>query len=533
MNGTRIVILLGCLALAACQSRPAAEGAHGAEAAHGGHGGHAGHGGDEDGAPGLIFTHFTERTELFVEFPSFVKGADSKFAAHLTDLAKEGPVTWGKAVVVLSGNGPEERFEAGPSEVKGIFRPIARPVQAGERTLAIEHLAEGRTDRHDLGTVVVHPTLEAAKAAGAPDVPKGNIAFLKEQQWKLPFATEPVAEGSVRESVAALGTLRPRPEGESMVAAPVAGRLLAPQDAFPRVGSEVAKGQVLALLVPKVPDADIASLDLATARGRVALEQARRERERLEGLLTQGAVAERRVVEARLAEETARAEVAAASRRMGQYHGIQRSDGGAQGGGYEIRASVAGVVVEARATSGAYVEEGTELFHIVDLDRLWLEVRVPEADFGRVRAATGAVFQVEGFDGTFQVDPAAGGQVVAVGGLVDPVSRTLQIVFDFPNPGRVLPAGAHARVRVLTGQDRTGLVIPVSALQEEGGMDAAFVMITGESFERRILKLGTRDGDLVQVLDGLAAGERVVSKGAYFVRLAASSSAIPAHGHAH
>ena len=534
------VFVLAAVLVGGCRTGGEAGGGHGAEgghgaAAHGAEGGHGhGHGGgSEDGAPGMIFTHFTDRSELFVEFPALVQGTGSRFAAHLTDLAKEGPVTWGKAVVVLTGNGPDERFEAEPSEVKGIFRPVATPAVVGERELAVVHEFEGGADRHALGKVTVFPSVEAAKAAAMPEGPRGNIAFLKEQQWKVEFATTPVVEGSVRESVASLGTLRPRPEGESVVTAPVAGRLMAPGEAFPRVGQEVTSGQVLALLVPKLPDADVASLELAGSRGRVALEQARRERERLEGLLAQGAVAEKRVIDARLAEQAARAEVAAASLRLGQYRGVEQTNGAGHGSRYEIRATVSGVVVAARATTGAYVEEGTELFQIVDLDRLWLEVRVPEADFGRVRGATGAAFTVEGFEGTFEVDPASGGDVVAVGGLVDPTSRTVALIFEFPNPGRVLPAGSHARVRVLTGTYATGLVIPASALQEEGGMDAAFVEITGESFERRILKLGVRDGDVVQVLDGLAAGERVVSKGAYYVRLAASSSAIPAHGHAH
>lgn len=521
MNGRTLnlgIATAAFLGIASCHGHP--------------HAAHGGPSGSEDTVPGLVFTRFTDRTELFVEFPSLVQGTDSPFAAHLTDLAKEGPVAWGKLVVILSGGGPEERFEAGPSDVTGIFRPIVRPAQAGERTLVVMHEADGQVDRHELGTVVVHPTLHAAKAAEESEGPQGEIAFLKEQQWRLPFATVPVTEGSVREAVSALGALRPRPEGDSRVVAPVAGRLMPPGDVFPRIGSEVAKGQVLALLIPRIPDGDIASLDLAAVRGRVALEQARRERERLEGLLAQGAVAERRVTEARLAEETARAEVAAASRRMGQYRGIQRSDG-AGGSAYEIRASVAGTVVEAWATAGAYVEEGGSLFHIVDLDRLWLEVRVPEADFGRVRSATGATFEVDGFEGTFPVDPEAGGQVVAIGGLVDAASRTVPVVFEFPNPGRVLPAGAHARVRVLTGGSATGLVIPTSALQEESGLDLAFVMATGESFERRVLSLGIRDGDRVLVQEGLAAGERVVSKGAYYVRLAASAGAIPAHGHAH
>jgi hypothetical protein len=54
----------------------------------------------------------------------------------------------------------------------------------------------------------------------------------------------------------------------------------------------------------------------------------------------------------------------------------------------------------------------------------------------------------------------------------------------------------------------------------------------GETFERRAVTIGARSGDVVQV-DGVKSGERVVSKGAYLVRLASLSTTVPAHGHVH
>jgi multidrug efflux pump subunit AcrA (membrane-fusion protein) len=61
----------------------------------------------------------------------------------------------------------------------------------------------------------------------------------------------------------------------------------------------------------------------------------------------------------------------------------------------------------------------------------------------------------------------------------------------------------------------------------------AYVMVEDEAFERRPLRLGLRSHGWVEVLEGVAAGERVVAKGAYEVRLASASGAVPAHGHAH
>ena len=77
------------------------------------------------------------------------------------------------------------------------------------------------------------------------------------------------------------------------------------------------------------------------------------------------------------------------------------------------------------------------------------------------------------------------------------------------------------------------MAIPDSAIVEEGGQPVAFVQVSGETFQKRELTLGIRDGNWVQVLTGVSEGERVVTKGAMAIRLASVSSVIPAHGHAH
>ena len=86
---------------------------------------------------------------------------------------------------------------------------------------------------------------------------------------------------------------------------------------------------------------------------------------------------------------------------------------------------------------------------------------------------------------------------------------------------------------VYTMSDMTQRIEFPDTVVEEDGRPIAFVQVSGETFEKRDLELGIRDGNLIQVLSGVAEGERVVTKGAYAVRLASVSSAIPAHGHVH
>ena len=157
-------------------------------------------------------THFTEHTELFVEFPALVRGLESPFAAHVTLLDTFKPLRAGRVSIVLSGGGaPDERFEVDKPTVPGIFRPVATPAHAGSRALSVTIEGDGFSDRHDLGTLEVHPDVATASSTGAaePDQ-RPAITFLKEQQWRVPFATAAVTERPVRKSLRAHGVLRAR-----------------------------------------------------------------------------------------------------------------------------------------------------------------------------------------------------------------------------------------------------------------------------------------------------------------------------------
>ncbi|MFL5264283.1 MAG: hypothetical protein ACJ79L_17920, partial [Anaeromyxobacteraceae bacterium] len=215
------------------------------------------------------FTHYAARTELFVEFEPLVAGKASPMAAHLTRLDDWKPLAEGKVVAVLTGEGGEQRFEVNAPSPPGIFRPEPKPGGAGRHRLRLVVSTTAGEDVHDLGEVTVYATLaDAAKASAArPPEPTGLIPFLMEQQWKTEFGTASVAERPLRATVLANGTLRPRSDGEAHVAAPAAGRLLSVGAAFPRIGSEVKKDQLLAVLAPRLSgDADPATLELAVSQ---------------------------------------------------------------------------------------------------------------------------------------------------------------------------------------------------------------------------------------------------------------------------
>ena len=216
------------------------------------------------------------------------------------------------------------------------------------------------------------------------------IAYLKEQQWTNAFATARVVEAEVRASIRVPATVHPLPGGEAIVAAPAAGRFTT--DALLSIGTRVRAGQILGRLDPRLSaGADRATLEADVAEARAAVEAARVEQTRAEGLLAERAVPARRVEDARRTATVAEARLRAAEARLAQRDETLRTGGGAAAGNaFALRAPIAGRLAEVMATRGASYEEGAPLFRIVRTDRVELEVQVSSADVaspGRRRAS--------------------------------------------------------------------------------------------------------------------------------------------------
>ncbi len=481
----------------------------------------------EEPAP-VVVSRWTDRSELFVEFPPLVAGATSRFAIHFTDLATFEPLREGRATVRLSGARVEE-FEVDAPGSPGIFGVDVTPSAAGRARLELLLDAAAVQDRHDLGEVRV---LTAAEAAGLPpgaEEEDGTVPFLKEQQWSLDFATAAARRRPMADSLDVPAEIRPRTGGEAEVTTPVAGRLAA--DLPPRpVGSVVGRGDTLAQVVPRSEHADDRpALELAVAEARDALELARAEHARVERLVEVGALPARRRLEARLASQTADARLTAAEAHLAQLDSTRRGEGeGTEDTRFVLRAPMRGVVAESAATPGASVDEGARLFKLIAVDRVHVVGALPEAALSRLDDLAGAELEVPGAGAPLLLE-----RLVTVGRVVDEDTRTVPIIYELPDPDRRLAIGQAVTLRVFGASRTDAVTVPESAIVDDAGQPVVFVQVGGESFERRPVRLGHREGGDVQVMGDVAAGDRVVTVGAPLIRLAALSPQVPAHGHTH
>lgn len=486
--------------------------------------------GTEDPRPALSFTDWTDQTELFMELRALVVGQESPCAAHVTKLDPFSALGSATVTVLLRGQAGDERFEIRSPSVPGIFRPVAKPTAAGNRRLIVEIRSDGLASDHDLGDVTVYPTVEAARAAipEEPEVP-GRVPFLKEQQWPIEFGTAIAAERPLRSTFRVPATIRSRSDGDVLVTAPAAGRVATNGGEFPRLGGRVAIGALLGRLAPRLEAADLASLELAVTSAQLEVQFAEREKGRLEGLRGEGAVPERRVQDAAHVADEARAALATAQKRIEQFRRVERTAGNSEGS-VQLRAPLSGTITEVYTAPGAFVEAGAPLFRVTDVTQLWLEARVAESDTSQLGAVRGASFTVEGSGEHIELPAEA---LIGRGHVVDPVSRTIPVLFEVDNASGSFAVGSFARAFLVSGDERHALTVPESSLVDDGGISVVFVQVEGEAFERRMVRIGTRDRGWVEVLSGVKPGEHVVSRGAWSVKLAASSGAIPAHGHSH
>ena len=476
--------------------------------------------------PSLSVTLWTDRTELFMEYPPLVAGQQARFAIHLTNLADFSPVREGRVVVRFQGE-TIERFEVDGPSTPGIFGVDVKVPAARRYEMAVELHGPRLTDEHRVGIVTVHPSAEAALAA-VPEDDEGAVSFLKEQQWTLDFATASVDDSRRRSVMTVPATIEPRAGGSAEVRAPVAGRIAA--GGGRAVGTSVRRDDVLVELVvrnERFGEGSVLRLELSTAEAELQLAQ--QTRVRLEKLATLGAVPARRLDEARLAETSAAARVQIVREQLRSLELSRSGEGTGEAGERAVaRAPLSGVIAEASATAGATVEAGQLLYRLVAVDRVHVVGAVPEQQLSLVQRAVEAEVEVPG------VGAVRTSRRISVGRVVYKETRAVPIAFELVNPPPALAVGQAVSLRLIGPASSTGVSVPASAVVDDAGQPIVFVQAGGESFERRPVRVGgPREDGYVEIGEGLDAGERIVIRGAHLVRLAALSPQTPAHGHVH
>lgn len=183
---------------------------------------------------------------------------------------------------------------------------------------------------------------------------------------------------------------------------------------------------------------------------------------------------------------------------------------GAPVGTSAIVSPIDGVVTSANITLGEVVDSNRDAFTVADPSRILVLANLYGRDIGRVEAGDVAEVRAPVPD-----HPAFEGRVRSVNAALDPASNTAPARIEIANPGGLLRANMFVWVEIAADLGREGVTVPATAVQQTEGGPVAFVRTAENRFEKRVLKLGVQRSDWVEVTEGVAAGETVVTDGSF------------------
>ena len=179
-----------------------------------------------------------------------------------------------------------------------------------------------------------------------------------------------------------------------------------------------------------------------------------------------------------------------------------------------VRAPISGRVVERKVELGAAVgrdSQSTEMFAMVDLSKVWVEMMVSSADIVAVREGQKVRISVAG---SAQTGIA---KVIFVNPLLDKETRGARVVAALDNTDRSWRPGAFVTAAIAVEEKQAPVVVPISAIQNFSGRKAVFVRIK-DGFQKRDVVVGQRDGDVIEIVSGLNTGERVASSNTFALK---------------
>ena len=183
-----------------------------------------------------------------------------------------------------------------------------------------------------------------------------------------------------------------------------------------------------------------------------------------------------------------------------------------------IVAPFAGRVIARNLTKGEVVETARKLFVVADLSTLWVVGNVSEKDISYVQRAAAVPNQPIEVHVAAYPDEVFQGIVSYVGDVLDSATRTMQVRLTLPNPTGRLKPEMFATIRVMSEPAPDVLVVPEAAVQHDRNRSFVFVQQETGVFEARTIRLGERNGNFAEVLDGVREGEAVVKEGAFILK---------------
>lgn len=400
------------------------------------------------------------------------------------------------------------RFSLQKPFLCGICLLVLSLGSCNERPVDQPSRSSSRQEQHQSAT----PT-RPVETNGAQDERSERLTVPLQALQQAAFQTTVVERRPFRDEMRVTATIKPNEYRLTHVSPQIEGRVL---DVLVQLGDHVRAGQPLALFD-----------SIVLGQNKSAFLQAKTDRHvdernyiRVKGLFDQRISSEKEYLEAKGQYEKSLATYQAAYealRLIGlsnqDINTITWSEKGKPLSFFPLLAPQAGTVIERPITRGELVTPKDNAFTVVDLSTVWILLDIYEQHLAAISVGSMVTIAVDAYPGeTFR------GQIVYLGYVVNPDTRTVDARVEIANPDRRLRPGMFARATLTlpsTNEDHQVMVVPQDAIQQVEDQPTAFVEEQPGSYLVRSVVVGRRSGHDVEIRSGLSEGERVVTRGAF------------------
>ena len=376
-----------------------------------------------------------------------------------------------------------------------------------------DHSHEGHNHEHE-GHDHEHETAEEhaghnheSKATKHSD----EIIFPKAQAAKTTFEVREIQPASFNQVVKTTGQVLAAPGDEAVIVATSNGVVSFSSNKLTE-GTKVQKGQSLFQISSK----DIAEGDYYT-KVKATYEAAKDSYDRAEALVKDKIISQKEFESTKLEFENAKT----------AYNAVSNNK---TAKGVSVNAPINGHMKNILVKEGEYITVGQPLATVSQNQRLVLRAEVSQRYYNAMQSVKSANFKTPYDNKVYSLEDL-NGRLLSFGKTSNENSFFIPVSFEFDNKGEVIP-GSFVEVYLISSPIENTLSIPVSALTNEMGIYYVYVQIDEEGYRKQEVALGANNGKEVQIIKGLHPGDRVVTQGAYQVKMASASGAIP-HGHSH
>lgn len=474
-------------------------------------GGQEVHDDHEHEAGALSYTLFSNDYELFVEFPALIVGQTSTFAAHFTQLSTYKPVSGGKLTVSITQGNKGIRHSVEAPSSPGIFRPALQPKEAGIYKMLFELESPSGNARFEIADIRVFANAEEAAHATEEPAAEDEIAYLKEQAWKTEFATHDVLMQPFYSVIHTSARVKGQPQSSLALNAQTEGQV----NLIAVLGQSERKGELMAVITSSGIENN---MNTKLKESQIAFEKSKADYNRTKPLVGIQLVTQKDFlqIESQYKQDSMR------------YYQLANQ---VSQNGLRVTAPIEGFISSINVSNGQFVDRSSVIMHIGSKSQLLIEAFVNQSDFQKVGSIFDANFSFADSKETIALGEI-NGKVNSNTAFVSENATRIPVTFSAQNNGKLMP-GMFLEAFLKTGRKEQALVVQLSSIIEEQGQYFVFVQTGGESFVKRQVELSNNDGVLTEITSGLSVGERIVTKGAYQIKLAAMAGDLPLHGHTH